>query len=146
MNQTNWLYEQSQDTGASEVSQTLSPKRKSGRGRTSEPARNATGSKEAKTGSKRTRKDVTEETDAEADTNTKRLKLKDELSMAPDNQERVPAFKQPDAITGAKLKDYQLVGVEWLTSLWVNGVNGILADEMGLGYVILLDPYSAYFC
>jgi len=34
------------------------------------------------------------------------------------------------------LKDYQLEGVRWLTSLFENGVSGILADEMGLGKTI----------
>jgi ATP-dependent DNA helicase len=38
-------------------------------------------------------------------------------------------------ITGAKLRDYQLAGVQWMISLYENGLNGILADEMGLGKV-----------
>ncbi|KAG9312406.1 P-loop containing nucleoside triphosphate hydrolase protein [Chiua virens] len=46
-----------------------------------------------------------------------------------------PQFLQPALITGGKLKDYQLEGVEWLVSLDKNGVSGILADEMGLGKV-----------
>jgi SNF2 family DNA or RNA helicase len=29
-----------------------------------------------------------------------------------------------------KLSDYQVEGVDWLDSLFVNGINGILADEM----------------
>ena len=43
--------------------------------------------------------------------------------------------KQPALITGAKLRDYQLAGVQWMVSLYENGLNGILADEMGLGKV-----------
>jgi len=31
------------------------------------------------------------------------------------------------------LKDYQLVGLNWLNLLWSKGISGILADEMGLG-------------
>ena len=31
---------------------------------------------------------------------------------------------------------YQLEGVQWLLSLWENGLSGILADEMGLGKTI----------
>ncbi|KAG8725953.1 hypothetical protein FRC12_023848 [Ceratobasidium sp. 428] len=42
-------------------------------------------------------------------------------------------MEQPALITGATLKDYQLDGVQWIASLWENGLNGILADEMGLG-------------
>lgn len=43
--------------------------------------------------------------------------------------------RQPALVTGGVLRDYQLAGVEWLISLWENGLNGILADEMGLGKV-----------
>jgi SWI/SNF-related matrix-associated actin-dependent regulator of chromatin subfamily A member 5 len=31
------------------------------------------------------------------------------------------------------LRDYQIQGLNWLISLYENGINGILADEMGLG-------------
>ena len=31
------------------------------------------------------------------------------------------------------LKTYQLKGMNWLCSLYDQGINGILADEMGLG-------------
>lgn len=41
--------------------------------------------------------------------------------------------KQPALVTGCIMKDYQLDGLEWLASLYENGLNGILADEMGLG-------------
>jgi ATP-dependent DNA helicase len=34
------------------------------------------------------------------------------------------------------LRDYQLKGVQWLISLYQNGLNGILADQMGLGKTI----------
>ena len=39
----------------------------------------------------------------------------------------------PSLLTNGALRDYQLVGVNWLISLFKNGINGILADEMGLG-------------
>lgn len=45
------------------------------------------------------------------------------------------SFVQPELVTGAKLRDYQLAGVQWMISLYENGLNGILADEMGLGKV-----------
>ena len=44
-------------------------------------------------------------------------------------------FAQPALVTGAQLRDYQLAGVQWMISLYENGLNGILADEMGLGKV-----------
>jgi len=39
-------------------------------------------------------------------------------------------------LLNADLRDYQLKGVKWLTSLWSNGLNGILADQMGLGKTV----------
>jgi ATP-dependent DNA helicase len=41
--------------------------------------------------------------------------------------------RQPRLVTGATMRDYQLDGVQWLISLYENGLNGILGDEMGLG-------------
>ena len=37
---------------------------------------------------------------------------------------------------------YQLEGLQWLLSLWENGLSGILADEMGLGEQIIELNYS----
>ena len=44
-------------------------------------------------------------------------------------------FRQPQLVTGTKLKDYQLEGVAWMAGLHENGISGILADDMGLGKV-----------
>jgi ATP-dependent helicase STH1/SNF2 len=44
--------------------------------------------------------------------------------------------KQPSILVGGKLKPYQIDGLEWMVSLYNNGLNGILADEMGLGKTI----------
>lgn len=41
----------------------------------------------------------------------------------------------PDYIEG-EMRDYQIRGLNWLITLYENGVNGILADEMGLGEII----------
>lgn len=38
--------------------------------------------------------------------------------------------RQPKLITGCEMRDYQLVGLEWLVTLYENALNGILADEM----------------
>jgi len=43
------------------------------------------------------------------------------------------SFKQPPNLTGGTLLPHQIEGLQWLLSLWENGLNGILADEMGLG-------------
>ena len=44
--------------------------------------------------------------------------------------------EQPLSLSGGTLKEYQIKGLEWLVSLYNNGLNGILADEMGLGKTI----------
>lgn len=55
-------------------------------------------------------------------------------------------FQNPTSLTGeltvkqptmlmATLKEYQLKGLNWLATLYEQGINGILADEMGLGKV-----------
>ena len=57
-------------------------------------------------------------------------------------------FQNPTSLTGpltigqpkmlqAQLKEYQLKGLNWLGTLYEQGINGILADEMGLGKVRL---------
>ncbi|GAB7350165.1 hypothetical protein MBLNU459_g0830t1 [Dothideomycetes sp. NU459] len=52
--------------------------------------------------------------------------------------------KQPDLVTGGLMRTYQLEGLEWLTSLYENGLNGILADEMGLGKTIQTISFIAF--
>jgi SNF2 family DNA or RNA helicase len=44
---------------------------------------------------------------------------------------RAPAYLKPPG--NGKLRDYQMMGLEWMVSLYNNKLNGILADEMGLG-------------
>ena len=41
--------------------------------------------------------------------------------------------ESPHYIKNGKLRDYQVRGLNWMISLFENGINGILADEMGLG-------------
>lgn len=43
---------------------------------------------------------------------------------------------QPAFISGGELRDYQLLGVNWMYYLWCRNENGILADEMGLGKTV----------
>ncbi|CRL05181.1 CLUMA_CG018148, isoform A [Clunio marinus] len=66
--------------------------------------------------------------------------LADSSNMSPDQKK----FKKkkpksifhfdasPHYITG-EMRDYQVHGLNWMISLYENGINGILADEMGLG-------------
>ncbi|KAK3611417.1 hypothetical protein CHS0354_034864 [Potamilus streckersoni] len=41
--------------------------------------------------------------------------------------------ESPSFIKGGEMRDYQVRGLNWMISLYENGINGILADEMGLG-------------
>ena len=52
--------------------------------------------------------------------------------------------KQPDLVSGGFMRTYQLEGLDWLTSLYENGLNGILADEMGLGKTIQTISFLAF--
>jgi len=52
--------------------------------------------------------------------------------------------KQPKLVTGGTMRKYQLEGLEWLSSIHKNGLNGILADEMGLGKTIQTISFLAY--
>ena len=44
--------------------------------------------------------------------------------------------QQPRSLEGGTLTSYQLIGLQWLISLYNNNLHGILADEMGLGKTI----------
>uniref|UniRef100_A0A2P2LHY5 SNF2 N-terminal domain-containing protein n=1 Tax=Rhizophora mucronata TaxID=61149 RepID=A0A2P2LHY5_RHIMU len=45
-------------------------------------------------------------------------------------------IRQPSMLRAGTLRDYQLVGLQWMLSLYNNKLNGILADEMGLGKTV----------
>lgn len=47
---------------------------------------------------------------------------------------RAPAYLKPPG--NGKLREYQMMGLEWMVSLYNNKLNGILADEMGLGKTV----------
>jgi ATP-dependent DNA helicase len=51
-------------------------------------------------------------------------------------EQELVATRQPTLVTGGKMRTYQLEGLEWLKTLWMNGLCGILADEMGLGKTV----------
>lgn len=50
---------------------------------------------------------------------------------------------QPDSLTGGKIMDYQLDGLNWLYYMWYKEQNSILADEMGLGKTIQIISFLA---
>jgi SWI/SNF-related matrix-associated actin-dependent regulator of chromatin subfamily A member 5 len=47
-------------------------------------------------------------------------------------------------VTGGTMRDYQIDGLNWLISLYNNGINGILADEMGLGKTLQTISFLGY--
>lgn len=69
---------------------------------------------------------------------------KDEQDLEMDAKEITRLYFQPSILTGGKLTDYQLDGLNWLISLYERGLNGILADEMGLGKTIQSIAFIAY--
>lgn len=70
--------------------------------------------------------------------NSKSCIEKNEIESEPneDDEEIVFLKEQPSLLQNGQLKDHQLVGLNWLISLYSIGFNGILADEMGLGKTI----------
>lgn len=54
------------------------------------------------------------------------------VDAAEEEEKEVIYQSQSSLVTGATLRDYQLAGVQWLSTLHANGLNGILGDEMGL--------------
>lgn len=69
---------------------------------------------------------------------------KDIVSMLSAPSADNASHKQPRLLTGGTLKDYQLDGMEWLITLFENGLNGILADEMGLGKTVQCIAFLAF--
>lgn len=61
-----------------------------------------------------------------------------------DTEEIVFLTEQPSILKNGYLKDHQMVGLNWLISLYSIGFNGILADEMGLGKTIQTIAFFAY--
>jgi len=62
----------------------------------------------------------------------KRFKAENGAPVIIDSEEH-PLFEQPALVTGAKLKQYQLEGVQWMVSLDQNGISGILGGFFLLG-------------
>ncbi|KAL0578571.1 putative ATPase [Marasmius crinis-equi] len=114
---------------------------------TPSPAKQPVKSRSRKSTRARKRAVVEDSDEEEEESPAKRLKTSHQTSeddapnhLADDNT----IFTQPGSITGAKLKDYQLQGLQWMVSLHSTGVCGILADEMGLGKTLQTIAFTAY--
>eukprot|EP00756_Hemistasia_phaeocysticola_P054299 Hpha_TRINITY_DN3022_c0_g2::TRINITY_DN3022_c0_g2_i2::g.138748::m.138748 len=55
---------------------------------------------------------------------------------AAEDGQKMKVRGQSKLLQGGSLKQHQLIGVEWLVSLFTSSASGILADEMGLGKTI----------
>ncbi|XP_077293323.1 nucleosome-remodeling ATPase imitation SWI isoform X2 [Arctopsyche grandis] len=75
----------------------------------------------------------------------------DEELLAETNTKQKNIFRfeaSPHYIKSGEMRDYQIRGLNWMISLYENGINGILADEMGLGktlQTIALLGYMKHF-
>ncbi|KAJ3321474.1 hypothetical protein HDV06_004143 [Boothiomyces sp. JEL0866] len=84
------------------------------------------------------------EIDAFLDRNNSQ-KLPHRNSSLKNRPEYKPFQKQPDYLNvGGELRDYQLLGVNWMAHLWHKNQNGILADEMGLGKTVQTIGFLSY--
>ncbi|PWY99737.1 putative ISW2-ATPase component of a two subunit chromatin remodeling complex [Testicularia cyperi] len=52
--------------------------------------------------------------------------------------------ESPAYVKGGTMRDYQVQGLNWMISLYHNGINGILADEMGLGKTLQTISFLGY--
>ena len=69
---------------------------------------------------------------------------KGEVKASDIGMQNLRSAKQPELVTGGLMRTYQLEGLEWLQSLYENGLNGILADEMGLGKTVQTISFIAF--
>ncbi|XP_062855451.1 E1A-binding protein p400 isoform X2 [Trichomycterus rosablanca] len=93
----------------------------------------------------------TERSSSSSGTNGKPIKDIAEVSTATDlilpkgSARTTPTTRLPvPSLLHGSLRDYQMVGVEWLANLHRKHLNGILADETGLGKTVQTVAYFAH--
>ncbi|TPX58398.1 hypothetical protein SpCBS45565_g08002 [Spizellomyces sp. 'palustris'] len=62
----------------------------------------------------------------------------------PDHRPPYKPFRVADFVVGGELREFQLIGVNWMADLWHRNENGILADEMGLGKTVQTVSFLSY--
>ncbi|KAJ2861576.1 chromatin remodeling complex Adenosinetriphosphatase, partial [Coemansia erecta] len=90
--------------------------------------------KDQQDGSSRRHRKTEKEEDAEL--------LREESPAIADTQQIFT--ESPSYVTGGTMRDYQQRGLNWMISLYENGINGILADEMGLGKTLQVISFIGY--
>lgn len=66
----------------------------------------------------------------------------DRSVKAAEGEPPAPAVPVQPSLVQGTMRDYQLLGLRWMVSLYENGLNGILADEMGLGEYLLATGHT----
>ena len=89
----------------------------------------------------RTRKSITDYFSRQEASDTlngeeKPKKQEDQGTLDGNSPPGVDSTGQPSLLENCTLKPYQMEGLNWLITLYENGLNGILADEMGLGKTV----------
>lgn len=134
----------STEDAAEEAEEESSPKKRSiaKRGR---PAKNEKTEKKGKISDYMKKEDVKAKAGQTSISEALAEETKDSDVKASDiGMQELRSAKQPDLVTGGLMRTYQLEGLDWLTSLYENGLNGILADEMGLGKTIQTISFLAF--
>ncbi|KAF8975497.1 hypothetical protein BGZ46_009074, partial [Entomortierella lignicola] len=70
-----------------------------------------------------------------------------ELLNEDENEDDGSSFvftESPAYVKNGTMRDYQIQGLNWMVSLYKNGINGILADEMGLGKTLQTISFIGY--
>jgi ATP-dependent DNA helicase len=65
---------------------------------------------------------------------SKRRKLEDSEETSLQDNGQTILFQQPALVTGAKLKNYQLEGLQWMVALHQNGISGILGSSTSTSF------------
>ena len=91
--------------------------------------------KKQKTGKKRSIIDFFKPAKAVAENISPKEEVNENRSNEPIETQSIENIseEQPSLLENCVLKPYQMEGLNWLITLYENGLNGILADEMGLG-------------
>ena len=80
-------------------------------------------------------KEVVQQASAAEDDEYKTCGYQNYYNIAHAISERV--YEQASIMVFGRLKEYQVLGLEWLVSLYNNNLNGILADEMVINLILI---------
>ncbi|OZJ01930.1 hypothetical protein BZG36_04839 [Bifiguratus adelaidae] len=93
-------------------------------------------------------KEVKKENEAEGSRRRRKTEKEEDAEILKDEKEVISAptvfTESPPYVSGGTMRDYQIQGLNWMISLFENGINGILADEMGLGKTLQTISFLGY--